>query len=102
MTLATSSTCHVDAHFLSIILGWRIPFPGFRNPPESTRIRPFTECVRIRNPFCGVKMPMQTYCTVEYSKTFPCRAAGHPPESTRIRPSTESVRTPSQVLFCIV
>ena len=48
MTLATSSTCHVDAHFLSIILGWRIPFPGFRNPPESTRIRPSTKSVRFR------------------------------------------------------
>ena len=32
-------------------LGWRIPFPGSRNPPESTRIRPSTESVRIRNPF---------------------------------------------------
>jgi len=28
-------------------LGWRIPFPGSRNPPESTRIRPSTKSVRI-------------------------------------------------------
>jgi len=34
-----------------LLLGWRIPIPGSRNPPESTRIRPSTESVRIRHPF---------------------------------------------------
>jgi hypothetical protein len=28
-------------------LGWRMPIPGSRNPPESTRIGPSTESVRI-------------------------------------------------------
>jgi hypothetical protein len=35
-------------------LGWRIPIPGSRNQPESTRIRPSarTESFRIQHPFC--------------------------------------------------
>jgi len=40
-------------HFslLTSHLGWRIPIPGPRNPPESTRIRPSTEPVRIQDPY---------------------------------------------------
>jgi len=35
----------------TVCLGWLIPFPGSRNPPESTRIRPSSSSVRIQKPF---------------------------------------------------
>ena len=69
------------------LLGWRIPIPGFRSPPESTRIRPSTES---GVHFCMVKMPMQVVNTA----MFPVRGCS---ESTQIQPNqTQNSKKPTQ------